>query len=176
MPTLKAPMALTAELVARVERLEPDPRLGPGIVHLTEADYDGLVRGLLELYTPRELWVFGYGSLIWKPEFTSVEHRRATAFGWHRSFCMTLTRWRGTPEQPGLMMNLDRGGCCHGVVYRLPDEDHVGQIAQLVRREMSVKQGTNIPRSITVETDAGKPRAFAITASPKGISYAGKLA
>ncbi len=159
MPTLKAPMALTAELVARVERLEPDPGLGPGIVHLTEADYDGLVRGLLELYTPRELWVFGYGSLIWKPEFTSVEHRRATAFGWHRSFCMTLTRFRGTREQPGLMMALDRGGCCHGVVYRLPDENHADQLGRLVRREISIRRSTNTARWLTVDTDLGKLRA-----------------
>jgi len=175
MPTLKAPMALTAELVARVERLEPDPGLGPGIVHLTEADYDGLVRGLLELYTPHELWVFGYGSLIWKPEFTSVEHRRATAFGWHRSFCMTLTRFRGTREQPGLMMALDRGGCCHGVVYRLPDENHADQLGRLVRREISIRRSTNTARWLTVDTDLGKLRALAFTASPEGITYAGKL-
>jgi cation transport protein ChaC len=73
------------------------------------------------------------------------------------------------------MMALDRGGCCHGVVYRLPDEDHAKQLGRLVRREMSIKQGANIPRWITVETSAGKLRALAITASPKGISYAGKL-
>ena len=175
MPTAKSPMALTAELVARIERLEPDPGPRPGAIHLTEADYEAVVAELLAKHTPDVLWVFAYGSLIWKPEFTAVEHRRATARGWHRSFCMTLTRWRGTPEQPGLMMNLDRGGCCQGVAYRLPDEDHAGQIGRLVRREMSVKQGTNVPRWITVETDAGKLRAFAITASPKGISYAGKL-
>ncbi len=175
MPTVKSPMALTADVVARVERLEPDPGPRPGHVHLTDADYDAVVEELLEQHAPSLLWVFAYGSLIWKPEFTSVEHRRATAYGWHRSFCLTLTRWRGTPEQPGLMMALDRGGCCHGVVYRLPDEDHAAQLGRLVRREMSVKQGSNVPRWITVETNAGKLRAFAITASPKGISYAGKL-
>lgn len=175
MPSVKSPMALTAELVARVDRIEPDPGPRPGAVHLTDADYDAVVEGLLQQHAPSLLWVFAYGSLIWKPEFTSVEHRRATAYGWHRSFCLTLTRWRGTPEQPGLMMALDRGGCCHGVVYRLPDEGHAKQLGRLVRREMSIKQGANIPRWIMVETSAGKLRALAITASPKGISYAGKL-
>lgn len=175
MPAAKAPMALTPEVVARVERLEPDPGPRPEHVYLTDADYDAVVEELLERHSPSSLWVFAYGSLIWKPEFTSVEHRRATAYGWHRSFCLSQTRWRGTPEQPGLMMALDRGGCCRGVVYRLPKENHAEQLGRLVRREMSVKQGTNVPRWITVETNAGKLRAFAITASPLGANYAGKL-
>ena len=175
MPTAKTSLTLTAELVARVERIEPDPGLGPGMVHMTDGDYDGLVKGLLHRYTPRQLWVFGYGSLIWKPEFTSLEHRRATAFGWHRSFCMNLTRFRGTREQPGLMMALDRGGCCHGVVYRLPDENHADQLGRLLRREMSIKRSTNTPRWLMVDTELGKLRALAFTASPAGMTYAGKL-
>ena len=64
------------------------------------------------------LWVFAYGSLIWKPEFKSVEQRLATAFGWHRSFCLDMVRWRGSAAQPGLMMALERGGRCNGVIYR----------------------------------------------------------
>jgi cation transport protein ChaC len=175
MPVVKAPMALTAELVARVERIEPDPGLRPGMVHLSDADYDALVKGLFERHRPSELWVFGYGSLIWKPEFSSVEHRRATAYGWHRSFCMKLERFRGTPEQPGLMMALDRGGCCHGVAYRLPDENHADQLGRLVRREMSIKRSTNVPRWLTVDTELGKLRALAFTASPAGMTYGGKL-
>jgi len=175
MPAIKTPMALTAELVARVERIEPDPGMRPGMVPLTDADYDALVAGLLKRHTPRELWVFGYGSLIWKPEFTSLEHRRSTAFGWHRSFCMRLERFRGTPAQPGLMMALDRGGCCHGVAYRLPDENHADQLGRLLRREMSIKRSTNIPRWLSVDTDLGKLRALAFTASPQGMTYVGKL-
>ena len=174
MPVVKVPMALTAELVARVERIEPDPGLRPGMVRLTDADYDALVESLLELYKPRDLWVFGYGSLIWKPEFTSLEHRRATVYGWHRSFCLRLERFRGTPEQPGLMMALDRGGCCHGVAYRLPDENHAGQLLRLVRREMSIRRSTNVPRWLTIVMGRAKLRALAFTASSKGMTYAGK--
>jgi cation transport protein ChaC len=88
---------------------------------------------------------------------------------------MTLTRFRGTREQPGLMMALDRGGCCHGVVYRLPDENHADQLGRLVRRETSTRRSTNTARWITVDTDLGKLRALAFTASPEGITYAGKL-
>jgi len=175
MPIVKLPMTLTAELVARVERVEPDPGLRPGMVCLTDADYDTLVESLLALYKPRALWIFGYGSLIWKPEFTPVEHRRATLYGWHRSFCMRLERFRGTPEQPGLMMTLDRGGCCHGVAYRLPDENHAGQLLRLVRREMSIRRSTNVPRWLTLDMGAEKLRALAFTASAQGMTYAGKL-
>ena len=100
-------MRLTEELVALVERLEPDPGPEPGTREHNNAEYAQMVAALLVGYQPEELWVFAYGSLIWKPAFTAAEHRRATAYGWHRSFCMELVRFRGTREQPGLMMALD---------------------------------------------------------------------
>ena len=90
-------MALTAALVARVARVEPDPGPSPGIVGLEDADYDELVATLLAHRPPGDIWVFAYGSLIWKPELAFLERRRATAYGWHRSFCLRLTRWRGPP-------------------------------------------------------------------------------
>ena len=82
----------------------------------------------------RPLWLFAYGSLIWKPEIEHVEERIATVRGWHRSFCLKLTRWRGTQEQPGLMMGLDRGGACKGLAFRLPD----GDSARAARQSCSV--------------------------------------
>jgi cation transport protein ChaC len=73
------------------------------------------------------------------------------------------------------MMALDRGECCHGVAYRLPDENHADQLGRLLRREMSIKRSTNIPRWLSVDTDLGKLRALAFTASPQGMTYVGKL-
>jgi len=113
-PTSRGPMALTADLVARVERIEPDPGPEPGTAEHTDAEFDGLVEQLLSQYRPEALWVFAYGSLIWNPEFAPVEQRPAMAPGWHRSFCLKLTRWRGTRELPALMLALDRGGSCNG--------------------------------------------------------------
>nr|WP_317851666.1 gamma-glutamylcyclotransferase [Pseudomonas sp. A-R-19] len=89
---------LTAELVARVECFEPDPGPEPGTAEHTKAEFDAMVEALLYEYKPQELWIFAYGSLIWNPEFDFLESRSATAFGWHRSFCLKLTRWRGTRE------------------------------------------------------------------------------
>jgi cation transport protein ChaC len=167
----KAPMALTAELVARVARIVPDAGPVPGLTHHSDQDYDDLVASLLTRHTSDQLWVFAYGSLIWKPEFEFVAHERAMARGWHRSFCLRLVRWRGTPEQPGLMMQLDRGGQCAGVAYRLPDHDWGAQLGRLVRREVTIKPTTNTPRWIKVSIGAADQVALAFTANPKGRNY-----
>lgn len=171
----KQQLSLTAELVARVERMEPDPGPDPGTSDHTEAEYDAVVEALRSEYTPDELWVFAYGSLIWNPEFESLESRSATAGGWHRSFCLKLTRWRGTRELPALMLALDRGGSCKGVAYRLPAKDHFGQIGLLVRRELDANPPTNVPRWISVKTKGGTLRALTFVADPEGRAYAGRL-
>src|SRR5262245_21643671 len=100
-------MSLTPELVALCFRKEENRGFGDQWTPLTEAEQDSIALSLNDELAADPLWVFGYGSLIWKPTFEAVERRRATAVGWHRSFCMELTSWRGTPEQPGLMMALD---------------------------------------------------------------------
>ena len=171
----KRQLSLTAELVARVERMEPDPGPDPGTSDHTESEYDAVVEALRSEYTPDELWVFAYGSLIWNPEFESLESRSATAGGWHRSFCLKLTRWRGTRELPALMLALDRGGSCKGVAYRLPAKDHFGQIGLLVRRELDANPPTNVPRWISVKTKGGTLRALTFVADPEGRAYAGRL-
>lgn len=161
-------MALTAELVARVERMERDPGPSADFTSVTEDDYDAIVAGLLRQHTPNPLWLFAYGSLIWKPEFTALHHVRALAYGWHRSFCMELKSWRGTPEVPGLMMALERGGCCEGVAYRLPDNDHHDQLRRLVRREIAYHEDVPSTRWISLHTPERKVRALAFYAGPTG--------
>ena len=67
-------------------------------------------------------WVFGYGSLMWHPGLDTPETRPARLQGWHRAFCLGWDRrFRGTPEKPGLMLAIDRGGSCKGIAHRLPD-------------------------------------------------------
>lgn len=166
---------LTAELVARVERFEPDPGPEPGTTEHTEAEFAAMVEALLLEYTPKDLWIFAYGSLVWNPEFEFVESRSATAYGWHRSFCLKLTRWRGTRELPALMLALDRGGSCNGLAYRLPTQDHFKQLAMLMLREIDANPPTNVPRWILVKTESGILRALAFVAARDGMAYAGKL-
>jgi cation transport protein ChaC len=168
-------MLLTPELVAFVERLEPDPGPEPGTLEHTDLEFSTMVSKLLAQYAPDHMWVFAYASLIWNPEFEFEERRPATARGWHRSFCMTLTRWRGTRELPALMLALDRGGSCNGVVFRLPAKDRFGQLVALMQREIDANPPTNIPRWITVNTSDGPLRALAFVADTNGPAYSGKL-
>lgn len=93
---------------------------------LDEAVRDHMKRELLAtLPTDRDMWVFGYGSLLWNPGFDHVEALPATLVGWHRSFCVYSHRYRGTPENPGLVLGLDQGGECHGMVFRTrPNQSH----------------------------------------------------
>jgi cation transport protein ChaC len=162
-------MALTPELVARCERGIADPGPEPGLPYLSEAEYDLLTEKLLAQKPAGPLWVFAYGSLIWNPEYESVEHRRAGAHGWHRAFCLELQRWRGTPEQKGLMMALERGGSCHGVLFRLPDNDHGLQLGRLLRREISFAAEMSGIRWIPVDTAEGRLYALVFWAGATGL-------
>lgn len=85
---------------------------------MTEGDHEALADVLLDgRPSDGSVWVLAYGSLLWKPAFEVAEERYAIAPGWHRDFRLRLTRWRGTPECPGLMLVLDRGGQCKGMVH-----------------------------------------------------------
>lgn len=83
----------------------------------------------------RDFWVFGYGSLVWRPGFAFVERRQATIHGYHRALCVLSHVHRGTPERPGLVLGLDRGGSCHGVAFRVAEELRDATLAYLRERE-----------------------------------------
>jgi glutathione-specific gamma-glutamylcyclotransferase len=166
--------ALTPELVARVHRVVEDPGPDPGVAYFTEEDYDLLAAALLA-EAPGEVWLFAYGSLIWRPACEVAERRVGVVRGRHRSFCLKLTRFRGTKEQPGLMLALDRGGQCRGVALRLPAGQEAACLGQVMRREMTVKPPSNVPRWVEVRTPEGAVRALAFTMNRAGRAYAGKL-
>jgi cation transport protein ChaC len=169
-------MQLTAQMVARVQRKLEDPGPVPGLAYHTDPDYAAAVDRILAAHPKGEdIWLFAYGSLIWKPEVDHTEERLGIARGWHRSFCLRLTRWRGTIDQPGLMMTLDRGGQCKGVAYRLPETTAELQLNRLFRREMTTKPPSNMPRWITVEIEGQSVRALGFVANRKGPGYTGRL-
>lgn len=93
-------------------------------------------------------WVFAYGSLIWHPDFDFSERHRVRIHGYHRAFCISSTRYRGTPELPGVVLGLDRGGSCHGVVYRMKPGQETEIIERLYQREMPNRVYT--PRMLPV--------------------------
>jgi glutathione-specific gamma-glutamylcyclotransferase len=172
---VRSKMALTAELVKLCERPEPDLGPDPNFTPIEPSDRDALTEKLLEELGNKKLWIFAYGSLIWKPTFSIVAQRRGTIHGWHRSFCLELTRWRGTPQLPGLMLALDHGGRCDGVAYQLPDGEHREHIRRLIGREISAIEDLKMVRWVTVHTASGPLSALVFWAGPKGKGIALKL-
>lgn len=100
-----------------------------------------------------ELWVFAYGSLMWRPGFDFAEKRLARVFGFHRSLCISSHHHRGTPERPGLALGLDRGGCCWGLALRATAATAEAALAYLWEREMIGQ--VYRPLALTVYDPAG---------------------
>ena len=131
-------MDLTPELVALCERKIDEP--GPDPHWVDNDELEAFAQSVLAQRPKGPLWIFAYGSLIWNPTFASVGRKRGIAKGWHRSFCLELDRWRATPEQRGLMMALDHGGSCAGLLYELPEEGLYEAVYGLVWREISFRR------------------------------------
>lgn len=100
------------------------------------------------------LWIFGYGSLMWNPGFVHDGRHVATVYGLHRRLCVSSLRYRGTPEAPGLVLGLDRGGSCTGYAYRVRNEDKTGVVAYLEDREMV----SNVYKPVFVNACLGDAR------------------
>ena len=118
-------------------------------------------------------WLFAYGSIMWNPGFAYAESRPALLRGWHRAFCIYSYRYRGTPEKPGLVLGLDRGGSCRGVAFRLPDDQRDAIIAQCDTRELVT--GVYIRRCVRVATSEGPAACWTYVTDRKHEQYAGKL-
>lgn len=133
-----------------------------------------LERALQEWGGHRDLWVFGYASLIWRPDFDFVERREARVHGWHRALKMWSHINRGTPECPGLVFGMLSGGSCRGVVFRVAQAHAREVMLNLWQREMPV--GVYDPRWLPCQTAQGTVSALAFTLSRKSPSHTGDLA
>ena len=121
-----------------------------------------------------DLWVFGYGSLMWRPGFPYQERRLARLHGYHRSLCVFSHVHRGTPDAPGLVLGLDRGGRCRGVAFRLADADREATIAYLRAREQVT--AVYLERGVWITLDDGRRvRALTYVADRRHPQYAGRL-
>jgi cation transport regulator ChaC len=163
----KTPMALTEALVARTLRAVEDSGPTPGMVYMTDADYARFRDEVLAAAPAGPLKLFAYGSLLWKPVGEVTGGERAVATGWHRSFCFTVQRFRGTVDRPGLMMALDRGGQCQGMVFEIA-EPVAANLEALLRREMTILPAVNVPRWLNVRT-GGAPRGRSASSSTRPI-------
>ena len=175
----KRRMRLSEQHLAKVRREIADPGFQPVASNArpaTDADYAAVVDGLLAAAPQGDFWVFAYGSLIWNPDYDFDERRVALARGWRRAFCLGWDhRFRGSRETPGLMLALDRGGQCKGVVHRLPAAGLEANLHRLIRREMSMVPSAFPPRFIGVDTEAGRVTALTFAIDRRSGRYIGGL-
>ena len=121
-----------------------------------------------------DFWVFGYGSLIWRPGFAHVETRRARLHGFRRALCVRSFRHRGTEERPGLVLGLDRGGSCVGLAFRVPGGLRDEVMAYLRERELVTKVYEERILSVTLD-DGTRVPALAYVVDRSHAQYAGAL-
>jgi cation transport protein ChaC len=121
----------------------------------------------------RDLWIFAYASLIWRPDFEVHEHRPAQVHGWHRALKMWSRINRGTPDNPGLVFALLSGGSCRGMVLRVDRRQGADVLRRLWEREMVT--GVYDPKWLPCETPRGTVQALAFTLSRRSPSFTGEL-
>jgi glutathione-specific gamma-glutamylcyclotransferase len=127
-------------------------------------------------FTDGDLWVFGYGSLIWNPGFPFLEQVPARLIGEHRALCVYSWVHRGTPERPGLVLGLDRGGACQGIAFRVARENRQTTVAYLRAREQVTSVYREVKRSVWLHGHAQQRVSALAYVSDRGHDqYAGRL-
>jgi cation transport protein ChaC len=146
----------------------------PGVRVLSDAELESSVQSLLQSHPAGEdIWLFGYGSLIWNPILHFEERHVAKLHGYHRRFRLWSHVGRGSLQKPGLVLGLDIGGSCRGVVFRIRAEQARNELRLLWRREMVL--GSYCPRWLKVTTGERELNAIAFIVNRNHPSYAGRL-
>ncbi|MDO8288179.1 MAG: gamma-glutamylcyclotransferase [Parvibaculum sp.] len=123
----------------------------------------------------QDLWVFGYGSLMWRPGFDYAERRLARLHGYHRSFCVYSHVHRGTPERPGLVFGLDAGGSCRGVAFRVDAAKAETTRAYLQEREQVTAVYVERMASVVLTDSVQRVEALCFVVDRTHQQYAGAL-
>lgn len=141
---------------------------------LSDQELEASIKGMLAKHPRgRDVWLFGYGSLIWNPLVHFTQRRLATVYGYHRRYCLWSMFGRGTPDAPGMMLGLDRGGRCRGVAYRLAAAKAVDELRLLWCREMVT--GVYTPRWVRARDAGGPLDAITFVVDRSHPWYAGKV-
>ncbi len=145
-------------------------RLPPGTRVRTDPEIASCLETLLKDHPSGEdVWLFGYGSLMWNPAMHFQERRGGTVRGWHRSYCLWLEAGRGSPQNPGLMLALDRGGAAAGALFRVPADQARAELMLPFRRELFTYSYE--ARWVSVTTPDGPVRALTFVVNRGGPRY-----
>jgi glutathione-specific gamma-glutamylcyclotransferase len=156
-------------LLARARQLMP-----PGTATLSDAEIEADLDAALDGHPfGQDVWLFGYGSLMWNPAIEFAESRAGIVHGWHRRFCLWLHGGRGSPDNPGLMLALERGGRCAGMLLRIAAAQAREELLLAWRRELF--SGAYRSRWVTVMTEEGPVRAATFVVNRAHDRYAGRL-
>ncbi|MFL6660614.1 MAG: gamma-glutamylcyclotransferase [Rhizobacter sp.] len=146
----------------------------PGVRLRSEAELEVSLAEVLRSHeATADVHVFGCGSLMWNPALEYAQALRARVHGWHRRFCMRVLLARGSPQEPGAMLALDRGGACHGMLYRIAADKVASELHLLWRREMAA--GSYDARWVPVVAEGRTLRALAFVANRRHDRYIGHL-
>jgi len=127
-------------------------------------------------FSKGDLWVFGYGSLMWRPDFAFLERVPARLIGEHRALCVYSFVHRGTPEKPGLVLGLDRGGACRGIAFRVAERERTATVAYLRAREQVTSVYREVMRAVWLENEPRqRVSALAYVVDRGHVQYAGRL-
>lgn len=127
--------------------------------------------------SPHDLWVFGYGSLMWRPGFAYTDALHARITGYRRCFCIYSTHHRGTPTRPGLVLGLDRGGACEGIAFRVAAANAAATVRYLQDREQvnGVYREAHLPAELHAADGPRTVTVLAYIVERAHPSYAGNL-
>jgi glutathione-specific gamma-glutamylcyclotransferase len=149
-------------------------RVPPGMRVRDDAEIEACLHSMLDDHPAnQDVWLFGYGSLMWNPAMHFAEQRGGRVLGWHRKYCLWLEAGRGSPEKPGLMLGLDRGGTAAGALFRVPADQARTELLLPFRRELFTYSYE--ARWVSVATREGPVRAVTFVVNRDGPRYVCRL-
>ena len=165
---LSPELRLSDDLVRRATRPVDGPLYKDGWHLLDDAELDALAEELTR-DRPRPIPIFAYGSLIWNPGFAVSDRRKARAVGWHRQFDIHMDHFRGSAENPGLMLALSSGDSCEGLVLEIRPGTEAESMRAVLKRELVAQELAGTTRWIEVEIDGKRSEALTFYAGPIGV-------
>jgi len=168
-------MRLTREdlLAGRIEQMVLEAQRLGLMTWLPPEERERSRRAILAQFGDAEIWVFGYGSLMWNPCIHYLDRQPARLYGYHRSFCLRTPLGRGTPEHCGLVLALEGGGSCRGIAFRVDPAIADHELTLVWNREMV--SGAYVPRLVNIHTPLGRRQAVTFVINREHPRYAADL-